>query len=105
MSTLDQSAEYKVRLNQVIMSDSIFLGSQGSSDFREFYSINKVSSAFTDPRAFNDYSKFIILNYYQFKYYQVLITFDQQIDQYQRTVYSFFDMFGFLGGIFGVFKL
>ena len=39
------------------------------------------------------------------KYFRVLITLDQQIDQYQRSVFSFFDMFGFLGGIFGVFKL
>ena len=60
MSTLGQSVEYRVRLNQVIMSDNIFLGSQGGSDFREFYSINKVSSAFTDPGTFDDYSKSII---------------------------------------------
>ena len=39
------------------------------------------------------------------KYFRVLITLDQQIDQYQRSVFSFFDMFGFLGGIFGIFKM
>ena len=60
MSTLEQSIEYRVRLNQAIMNDNIFLGSQGSSDFREFYSINRALSSFTDPGTFNVYSKFNI---------------------------------------------
>ena len=33
-------------------------------------------------------------------YLQIYITLDPQIDEYQRTVYSFLDMFGFIGGIF-----
>ena len=37
-------------------------------------------------------------------YLQVFITLDPQFDQYQRTVYCFLDMFGFIGGIFGLFK-
>ena len=32
-------------------------------------------------------------------YLQAYITFDPQVDQYQRTVYSFLDMLGFIGGI------
>ena len=35
---------------------------------------------------------------------QIYITLDPQIDTYQRSVYSFLDMFGYIGGIFGLFK-
>ena len=30
------------------------------------------------------------------------ITLDQQINQYSRTVYSFWDMLGYIGGIYGL---
>ena len=31
-----------------------------------------------------------------------LFVLDQEVGLYNRTVYSFFDMFGFIGGIFGL---
>ena len=37
-----------------------------------------------------------------FKYF---FTLDQQVDQYQRTVYSFLDLFGFVGGIYELLKI
>ena len=37
-------------------------------------------------------------------YLNIYITLDPQIDLYQRTVYSFLDMFGYIGGIFGLLK-
>ena len=37
-------------------------------------------------------------------YLNIYITLDPQIDLYQRAVYSFLDMFGYIGGIFGLLK-
>ena len=34
--------------------------------------------------------------------WDLLLTLSQQVDQYNRSVYSFWDMFGFIGGIYGV---
>ena len=41
---------------------------------------------------------------YDNAYLQVFITLDPQSDLYQRTVYSFLDMLGFIGGIFELLK-
>ena len=37
-----------------------------------------------------------------YSYVSIFIVLDTEITKYSRTVYSFFDMFGFLGGIFGL---
>ena len=37
-------------------------------------------------------------------YLNIFISLDQQVNQYKRTVYIFFDLLGFLGGIFGLMK-
>ena len=36
------------------------------------------------------------------QYLNIIIALDQQISNYNRAVYSFFDMLGLLGGIFGL---
>ena len=41
---------------------------------------------------------------YDNAYLQIFITLDPQLDFYQRTVYSFLDMLGFIGGIFELLK-
>ena len=42
---------------------------------------------------------------YDNAYLQVYINLDPQLDLYQRTVYSFLDMLGFIGGIFELLKI
>ena len=51
----------------------------------------------------NKYSSYSSIEFSN-AYLQAFITLDPQFDQYQRTVYCFLDMFGFIGGIFGLFK-
>ena len=90
---VSQRIEYKIKQNQLFLSDSIWFGSQGYSSEINFYSIDKGETIISDTTLDNSYMQFFIF-------------LDQQIDQNQRTVYSFLDMLGYLGGIFGVlFKL
>ena len=58
----------------------------------EFYTIQR-KQIFYSSVDFND------------SYLEIFITLDQQVDQYQRTVYSFLDMFGFVGGIYELIKI
>ena len=87
--TLTEFVTFTVNRNNAYLEDSIYFGSQGSSDAVSFYSINQknLKYAGADPAG-------TLLN--------VMISIDQQINQYRRTVYSFFDMFGYIGGIFGM---
>ena len=87
-SSVSQRVEYKVKQNQVFLSDSILFGSQGLSSEINFYSLDKGQIILSDSSS----------SYYL----QFFIFLDQQIDQNQRTVYSFLDMLGYIGGIFGV---
>ena len=89
--SLGLQVQYQVRQNQAVMNDDILLGSQGHSNEVNFYSIDRKRISYSTI-GFNN------------SYLQVFISLDPQIDQYQRTVYCFFDMFGFIGGIFGLFK-
>ena len=83
--------QYQVRQNQGTMNDDYFLGSQGILNEVNFYSIDKKSASYSSID-FNN------------AYLQAYITLDPQVDQYQRTVYSFLDMLGFIGGIFELLK-
>ena len=67
------------------------MNTQGFSNQVNFYSIDKKSATYSNID-FNN------------AYFQAFITLDPQFDQYQRTVYCFLDMFGFIGGIFGLLK-
>ena len=62
-----------VKQNQVFLSDSIWLGSQGSTSELSFYSIEKIQTILSDSN-------------YDNSYMQVFISLSQQIDQSQRTV-------------------
>ena len=67
----------------------MLLGSLGDTKNFNFYSINKKSTEIGGPYITNSYIT-------------ILIILDQEVGLYNRTVYSFFDMFGFIGGIFGL---
>ena len=71
-------------------NDNIFLGSQGSTNKYNFYTID---------RQLNTLGNFKLEGE---NYIRLFITLNQQVDQYNRSVYSFWDMFGFIGGIYGV---
>ena len=88
---LDLQVQYQVKKNQGVMNDDFFLDSQGISNEVNFYNIDKKSTTYSSI----DFSN---------AYLQVYITLDPQVDQYQRTVYSFLDMLGFIGGIFELLK-
>ena len=91
MSDIYQELSYHIYQNQGILNDNLFLGSQGASNKINFYSIEKKCTNFGKA---NDLTGYL----------NIFINLDQQINQYKRTVYSFFDMLGFLGGIFGLMK-
>ena len=91
MSDIYQETSYHVFQNQGILNDNLFFGSQGASSKVNFYSIEKKYTNYGKTNAFNDY-------------FNIFISLDQQVNQYKRTVYSFVDMLGFLGGIFGLMK-
>ena len=83
--------QYQVRQNLAVMNDDILLGSQGISSEFSFYNIERKRISYSTIGSNN-------------AYLQVYINLDPQVNQYQRTVYSFLDMFGFIGGIFELLK-
>ena len=89
--TLGLQVQYQAKQNQAVMNDNFFLGSQGLSNEVNFYSIDRKRVSYSSID-FNN------------AYLQAYITLDPQVDQYQRTVYCFLDMLGFIGGIFELFK-
>ena len=89
--TLGLQVQYQAKQNQAVMNDDFFLGSQGLTNEASFYSIDRKRVTYSSIE-FNN------------AYLQVYITLDPQVDQYQRTVYSFLDMLGFIGGIFELLK-
>ena len=84
-----KEVRYYVKENRATLNDNIFLGSLGDTKKLNFYTINKKTidqGILFDSKA----------------YLSIIITLDQEVDLYNRTVYSFFDMLGFLGGMFGL---
>ena len=67
----------------------MLLGSLGDTNNFNFYSISKKSTEIGGANISNSY-------------FTILFVLDQEVGLYNRTVYSFFDMFGFIGGIFGL---
>ena len=74
------------------MNDNIFIGSQGPSSELIFYSIDRKSLFYSNIDFDN-------------QYLQIFLNLDPQVDLYQRTVYSFLDMLGFIGGIYELFRI
>ena len=87
-----QKVIYSVKINQIVMNDNLLLGAQGFTTNTQFYSIDRKE---TLPANFES----------QRNYVQIFINLNQQIDQYNRSVFSFFDMFGLVGGVFGIFNI
>ena len=81
---------YKVKVNQVTTNDSIFLGSQGLTSELEFYTIGLYESFVANFQREGQ------------KYFSFFISLDQQINKYSRSAYSFWDMLGYIGGIYGL---
>ena len=80
---------YLVKENRVNLNDNIILGSLGGSTNQRFYTIG--GKTIDQGKLFSSET-----------YLSVKIILDSEINSYSRTVYSFFDMLGFLGGIFGL---
>ena len=92
VSSLTQVASYRVRRNQAHLNDNIWLGVQGKSTQMEFY------SAYKDNYLISEIGTEQTL-------LQIYFNLDVHIDQYQRTVFSFLDLLGFIGGLFQIFKM
>ena len=81
---------YKVKINKVYTNDNIFFGSQGPTNESIFYTIDLQDSTVGNFQRQGQ------------RYLTMYITLDQQINQFSRSVYSFWDMFGYIGGIYGL---
>ena len=86
------SRAYNVKVNEVYDNSNIIFGSQTFSSNYNFYSIEKGDADF-----------------YQFSgnkniYLYITFALDSKVNQYYRTSYSFWDMFGYIGGIYGLLK-
>ena len=83
---------YKVKVNEVYDNSNIIFGTQAFSSNYNFYSIDKID---TNLQNFNSTkSSYAVIN----------ISLDQKINQYLRSSYSFWDMLGYMGGIYGFLK-
>ena len=83
---------FEVKLNEVYDDSSILFGSLGLSNNYHFYSIDRTETIYED---FNPVTK---------SYAGIVMTLDNQVSQYSRTSYSFWDMLGYIGGIYGLLK-
>ena len=78
--------EIKVQQNEALLSDNLIF--PGSYELLKYYSIGSSISRISNPIMMNK------------ALCQGVVNLDRKHEQYERTVYSFFDMFGFLGGLF-----
>ena len=89
---LYQTVIYRIKRNEGILNDDIWLGVQGKTGEVNFYSVRKDS--------------YLIASIGQDQtFLQINFSLDVQVDQYQRAVFSFLDLFGFIGGLFQIFKM
>ena len=84
-----QQVGYYVKKNEIFLNDDIYFGSQKRSEDLNFYSIERRVNNFGNPNQ-------------SLSYLDVIISLDQEINQYHRSVFSIYDMLGFIGGIFGL---
>ena len=73
------------RKNKATLDDDYLKISSASN--KEFFSINKVTNDFTS------YTSFVA---------KTIIVLDSKVDIYQRNVFTILDLFGTIGGIFGL---
>ena len=78
VSNLYQEAGYFAKRNKAILNDNILFGSLGKSDEIDFYSLDRKTSNIGNINLTSQY-----LN--------IIIALDQQISNFNRAVYSFFD--------------
>ena len=86
---LIQSAEYRLRRNQGGLSYNIWIGVEGGTNQVKFYSAFKENYLITE------------INYNQYLL-QIYFSLDVQVDKYQRTVFSFLDLFEYFGVILNI---
>ena len=75
--------------NDVILSDSVY--PWGDTERKSFVSLSKEHYDVVAVSGFKDYIN-------------VSMFLDSEKDTYERVVFSFFDMFGMLGGVFEILK-
>ena len=84
--------KYTVKMNEASTNDNLIFGSQGPTTQYSFYSIERTDS-YLDNFVYEDQSYFIIY-----------ILLDNKVNQYYRASYSFWDVLGYVGGIYGFLK-
>ena len=85
-SSWPQTYEIAIQENEALLSDNLFFSTGYKS--KKFYSIS--------PPVYRSYSNQLIPNLLT----QIRISLSREGEQYERVVYTFFDMFGYLGGLF-----
>ena len=83
---------YKVKVNEVYDNSNIIFGTQAFSSNYNFYSIDKIETSLQNFSSTKN--SYAVIN----------ISLDQKINQYFRSSYSFWDMLGYMGGIYGLLK-
>ena len=83
---------YNVQINEVYDNSNIVFGSQAFGSNFYFYSAEKSDIILDGFR--QDYLDYININF----------TLDRKVNQYFRSSYSFWDMLGYIGGIYGLIK-
>ena len=78
--------EIKVQQNEALLSDNLIF--PGSYESLKFYSVSNTINRVVNPEIIGNALCSSIINL------------DRKYEQYERTVYSFFDLFGYIGGLF-----
>ena len=81
-----QFLEISVQQNEALISDSLLF--PGSFESRKFYNAK--------PKQLKQANSLVLNNSLAY----VFVSLNRESEQYERVVYSFFDMFGYLGGLF-----
>ena len=92
LENVSTSRAYSVKMNEVYDDSNILFGSQAFSSNYNFYSVDMAYANYDD------------LSQNQFGYVYISFILDQKVNQYFRSSYSFWDMFGYIGGIYGLLK-
>ena len=78
--------QIKVQQNEALISDNLFFN--GGFESKKFYNAK--------PKSLKQANGLLLDNSLAY----VFVTLDRESERYERVVYSFFDMFGYLGGLF-----
>ena len=83
---------YNVQINEVYDNSNVIFGSQAFGSKFNFYSAEK-SDTILDTFSQNDH-----------EYININFALHRKVNQYFRSSYSFWDMLGYIGGIYGLIK-